>query len=106
MVERICSRMRWRAARSRSIPARSGSWTAAPPSVCDCPLFTPVPSVVSALINGQQLVRQLQDDQRDARPVDRSDVVAVPRPVLLLHGQQLIACGGEVIVPVFVARLV
>src|SRR5690606_21875209 len=60
----------------------------------------------STLVDGQELVRQLQDDHGDGGAIDRSDAIAVPRPVGLLLLDELVAGRGEVIVPLLVAGLV
>ena len=58
----------------------------------------------SALENRKKLERKLQDDHGDGGAVNLADPVAVPRAVGCLHGEQLVAGGREVLVPVLVAR--
>ncbi len=60
-----------------------------------------------SLINRQKLIRQLQNDRPDGRAVDRTDAVAIPAAVGVLHTQKLIARLGEIVVPdLGVGRLV
>src|SRR4051812_17696984 len=60
----------------------------------------------SPLVNRKELVRQLEDHQRDAGAVNVADAVAGPTAVAGLHSQKLVARAREIFIPVLIAGLV
>src|SRR5579871_992664 len=91
----ICCRSFWCASLSRASPARSASCSV---SIRLVPLFW------STLINRKEFIGQLQNDEGNGSPVRLADAVSFPRSVsFVLHRKQMVADGGKVLVPVFVA---